>query len=111
MGIDIACVNDAPVADAIADVSVMETVAVSIDAGAAFSDVDSAALAFSATGLPASLGIDPVTGAISGTPALGDAGSYAIEVTADDGDAQATAGFTLTVTPFVADIFSDGFED
>ena len=111
VGIDIACVNDAPVADAIADVSVMETVAVSIDAGAAFSDVDSATLAFSATGLPASLGIDPVTGAISGTPALGDAGSYAIEVTADDGDAQTTAGFTLTVTPFVADIFSDGFED
>jgi hypothetical protein len=56
-------------------------------------------LTWSATGLPADLTIDPTTGLISGTIAVGADGSspYAVTVTATDGIASASQTFGWTV--------------
>ncbi|MCL7406453.1 VCBS domain-containing protein [Paradonghicola geojensis] len=55
------------------------------DLPAGFSDVDTSdRFTYSATGLPAGLSIDPVTGRISGTPST--AGSFKVIITADDGN-------------------------
>jgi VCBS repeat-containing protein len=76
---------------------------VSFSVAAAFSDPDGDTLSFSATGLPAGLSIDPVTGVISGTlaPAAATAGpgslGHTVTVTADDGQGGSISqSFTLT---------------
>ena len=74
----------------------------SIDTAPFFVDPDGDPLAYSATGLPAGLAIDPATGRISGTidPAAStvSGGIYPIVVTVrDPAGATTTAGFTLTV--------------
>ncbi len=78
-------------------------------AGPAFSDPDGDGLTFSASGLPASLVISPVTGTISGTPTNAEVGTYAVTITATDQDgASAALAFGLAVRDSV--IFGDGFE-
>ena len=59
-----------------------------IDIGALVTDPNGQILAFSATGLPAGLTIDPATGIISGTPASDASlfGPYSVVVTAVDPD-------------------------
>ena len=108
--ITVTCLNVAPVAGVIDDLTVLFGTAVDLPAGEAFSDADGDTLAFSQTGLPATLSIDPVTGEITGTPGEADIGSYPITVTAEDPDGEtATASFTLTVVGLP--LFADGFED
>jgi len=69
---------------------------------------------YGASGLPASLGIDTMTGVIGGVPVAGDvAGSpYTVMVTAQDGGAGQSLSFRLTVDAedevvFFADMESD----
>ena len=88
-------VNDAPVASGtIADQSDDDAgVVAGVATSSFFSDIDGDVLGYSASGLPAGLSIDPVTGVISGTidnsasqggPASD--GVYSVTVTADDGN-------------------------
>ncbi len=68
------------------------------------SDPENETLAYSASGLPTGLDIDPSTGVISGTIDLGtsDGSPYSVEVTAADGSGSGTADFTWTVNPKIA---------
>ena len=101
-------VNQAPVlAEPLPDREAREGDALSVPAGAGFSDREGAPLSFSATGLPPGLSLDPATGTISGTIAAGaaaqDGGRFLIAVTADDGDGGRTrADFVLLVQPALA---------
>ncbi|HML77906.1 putative Ig domain-containing protein, partial [Geobacter sulfurreducens] len=65
------------------------------------SDADGDLLSFSATGLPAGLGINAGTGLISGTISVGAAaaGPYTVTVTASDGIASISTTFAWTVAP------------
>jgi hypothetical protein len=73
----------------------------SFDVSPFFSDPDGDTLTFGASGLPSSLSIDFATGRIFGTLSAADAGSpskaYSIDVTASDGSATASGGYTLNV--------------
>ncbi|MEE8599585.1 putative Ig domain-containing protein [Euzebya tangerina] len=90
--------NAAPTIDPIADQTADEGDEIALAVTA--SDPNSDPLAFSATGLPVDLSIDPDTGAISGTLSQTSAGSYPVEVTADDGlGGTDTESFTFTVNP------------
>ena len=60
-------------------------------------DPESLPLVFGASGLPAELGIDPVTGEIHGTLGYESAASYAVTVTAHDGFQAGEASFALDV--------------
>ena len=95
----LAVTNPAPVvASPVADGSAVDGDAVRLETG--FADPDGDALSYSATGLPAGLSIDPVTGIISGTLAsdASRGGPYTVVVTATDGDgASADDAFTLAV--------------
>ncbi|RXZ65503.1 Ig-like domain-containing protein [Pelagerythrobacter rhizovicinus] len=96
LDITVTPVNDAPTADILppradADADVIA----GIDVSPAFSDVEGDTLTYAATGLPAGLTLDPVTGIISGTidnsasqtgTAGNPAGIYTVVVTADDGN-------------------------
>jgi YVTN family beta-propeller protein len=59
------------------------------------SDVNGDTLSYSATGLPAGLGINTTTGAITGTPTT--AAVYNVTVTVSDGSASANAPFQWTI--------------
>ncbi|WP_141352285.1 VCBS domain-containing protein, partial [Zoogloea ramigera] len=94
--------NDAPVqVGALPGVNGTDAQPVTIPTAAAFADPDTGdTLTFSATGLPPGLGIDPVTGLITGTLASDASvrGAYPITVTVTDGaGAQTTQTFTLSV--------------
>jgi hypothetical protein len=113
--ITIACDNQAPVAGSLADDSATELLPYSRDVSDAFSDPDGDELAFSATGLPASLTIDAASGVISGTPAFGERGAYSITVRASDDEGLfAEASFVLEIGAAAplpdGGIFRDGFE-
>ena len=61
-----------------------------------FADADAGdVLSYAASGLPEGVTIDPATGALSGAPAR--AGSFEVTITASDGEAEVSAGFTLEV--------------
>jgi uncharacterized protein (TIGR03437 family) len=69
----------------------------------------SGSYAWSATGLPAGLGIGAATGIISGTPATNSGSPYTVQVTVTDGaSAQATRGYSLTIdaasSPLIAGV-------
>ena len=81
--------NDAPDADALSPLMGTDGAPVSLALGASFRDVDGDALTFAAVGLPPGLGIDPLTGAVTGTISAGASGPtgnaiYRITVTATD---------------------------
>ena len=90
--------NQPPVLDAeIADQTVTEGDIVSIDVSGSFSDPDGDALAFTQTGLPASMDISGA-GVVSGTPIAADVGPHTVTVTATDpGGALVSDTYTLTV--------------
>jgi len=74
-----------------------------------FADDDSVhgeVLTLSATGLPASLAINPSSGRISGTTTDADVGTHNIVITVADDEtpiaATASVSFSLTVTPFIS---------
>ena len=95
-------INDAPVGTPANQVS-SDGQAVSIDVGAAFTDIDSADIDYMITGLPVGLSYDPETGIITGTLASnasqgGSGGVYTITIDATDGTATTTQTFTFTVS-------------
>ena len=99
-------VNDAPTADPLADLANADSDTVSVGLAAFFHDVDAPegdTLRFSAIGLPPGLGIDPVSGVVTGTidPAASLGGPYTVVVTATDlagTGLPVTATFEWTVT-------------
>lgn len=70
----------------------------SVSLAIAATDPDGDALSFSASGLPAGLGINATTGVIAGTVPSGAAGTYVANVSATDGVLLSTVSFTWTVT-------------
>jgi VCBS repeat-containing protein len=107
--IEVNGVNDAPVGAAVTPPPATEGHAIVIPVGPQFTDVDNGdVLTFTATGLPIGLTIDPATGLISGTPAIGSGanGPYTVTVLADDGHGGVTPiTFTLDVkVPEVAPV-------
>ncbi|MBW5415824.1 Ig-like domain-containing protein [Pseudomonas sp. MAG002Y] len=106
-------VNDDPTSNGpMPDQTVDDGSTFNLDVSSYFADVDTDLLSFSASGLPAGLSIDPVTGVISGTLA-GNAssqainGAYRITLTASDGQGGSVSRpLLLTVTnplPVTAD--------
>ncbi len=96
-------VNDAPISTPIAPRTSPDSAIVSVPVAANFSDIDNASLAFSATGLPAGLSIDAVTGVISGTidkaASQINGGIYSVTVTATDAGGLTTSQiFSWSVT-------------
>jgi VCBS repeat-containing protein len=89
-------INDAPVANALADVAVDEDNPVDIDLSAVFTDVDSAVLTLSSNA-PAWLSI--VNGHLVGQPPANLNGEIDITVTASDGALTASDTFKLTINP------------
>ena len=96
--------NDGPVLDvALLNQSATQDTAFSYQVPAnTFSDLDGDVLTYSASladgsSLPAWLGFDANTGALSGTPGNSDVGSVSVTVTASDGLASASSTFTLNV--------------
>lgn len=91
--------NDAPVSSPIASQSDSDADVVSLPTANAFTDIDGDTLTYSATGLPGGLSIDPATGVITGTidanASVVNGGSYAVTVTANDGNG-GTADTTFT---------------
>src|SRR5439155_21513959 len=60
-------------------------------------DLDGDALTYSATGLPASLTLNPATGLVAGTLSFTSAGSYAVTAPVSDGTVSNSQTFTWTV--------------
>jgi FtsP/CotA-like multicopper oxidase with cupredoxin domain len=89
--------NSAPIAGTLEDQVGRENEDFMFDTSHAFSDPDGDLLSFATTGLPASLVIDPASGVIAGRPVPGEAGLYAVVVSASDGELQAESGFTLHI--------------
>ena len=122
VNITVTPVNDAPVGVGTignqADIDA-ETIA-GLDVSGFFADVDGDTLSYSASGLPAGLTIDPITGIIGGTvdrsASQGGAGGvYTVTVTANDGNGGTAAQtFTWAVTnpaPTAGDNASTTLED
>ena len=92
----VANVNRAPVLTQPASQNHAENATVSLALVA--SDPDGTSLTYSATGLPASLGVNSTTGLISGTLTSTSAGSYSVTATVSDGALATSATFAWTVT-------------
>ncbi len=86
--------NRAPVLGAIGNQTHDENSSVSLSTGA--TDADGDTLTYTASGLPAGLGINSSTGQITGTVS-GSAGAYNVTVTASDGSLSDSEAFTWTV--------------
>ena len=96
-------INDAPVATPLPSVITVDSAPLTINAAAAFSDIDGDTLKYSQTGLPAGLSIDPDTGIIRGTidhsaSQGAPGGVYHVRVFADDNHGSVTpVMFDITV--------------
>jgi hypothetical protein len=88
--------NAAPVAATIGNRTAVEGQSFTLNLAGFFSDPDGDSLTFTQAGLPAGLTLSP-TGVLSGV--AGADGSFQIQVTASDGVASVTSGFTLSVAP------------
>jgi large repetitive protein len=110
-------VNDAPTTLALPNLFDSNSETVSVPVGPAFADVDGNTLTFAATGLPAGLSIDPVTGVVSGTVSPtasaggpGSNGVYTVTVTASDGNGGTVSSiFTWTISNTPPLAVDDGF--
>lgn len=92
--INVTPVNDAPVATQVEDFNGRADRFFEQNVSASFSDVDGDTLAFTASGLPLGLTINP-DGTIEGTPVA--ASVTQVTVTASDGEFSASSTFTLTI--------------
>ena len=98
VSLTITAVNDGPSAAPIADRDSTAGTSVTFDAATAFTDVDGDTLAYSATGLPPGLSLDPATGQVTGT--LTTPGNYSVTLSAADGNGgNASTTFIWTVEP------------
>jgi len=95
--INLTDVNDvAPVfSDTVADITIDQSGSIDINVAQLVSDVEGDVITYTATGLPEGVSIDSVSGVISGTASV--AGSYTVEVTADDSMNQTTTSFMIAV--------------
>ncbi len=86
--VNVGAVNDVPTTTGLADRNNLDGQFVSVNVSASFADSDGDPLTYTATGLPAGLTINPVTGIISGTIDISasQAGPYTVTVTASDGN-------------------------
>jgi VCBS repeat-containing protein len=106
-------INDAPEAGALPPRSAEDGSTVSLALSPTFTDPEGGALAFTATGLPPGLTINPATGVVSGAivaSASGPTGSfdYSVTVTARDaGGAETSRTFVWTVTNPAPDARND----
>lgn len=115
--LDIACVNDLPITvGSLGNVSANAGTLLQIATAGAFSDADGDLLVYSVSStptLPATLSIDPVSGQISGTPIVADAGVYTVSVRATEPaplTGFVTQTFTLTLNGVSVILFANGFE-
>ena len=115
-------VNDAPVTFGLPNLTDGNNEAISVPLAPAFSDADDTVLVYAATGLPAGLSIDPVTGQVTGTTSAtastggpGGNGIYTVTVRATDPSGQfVETTFTWTINnqpPTAIDDTYNGFED
>ena len=88
-------VNQPPVLEMLANRTSMEGASISFAFAAG--DPDGDVLVYSATGLPASIVLDPATGIVAGTVSYTSAGEYLVTVTVSDGRVSATRTFTWVV--------------
>ena len=103
-------VNDAPVTSGIPPQNGDDGTNVSISIASSFGDPDGDKLTFTATNLPPTLTLDPVTGVISGALESGTAakGPYVVTVTATDpSGASVTTTFLYTVQNFPPSAVND----
>ncbi len=94
--------NDAPVATPLDAITTVDNAPLTLNTASSFTDADGDTLTYSATGLPAGLSIDAVTGLITGTidkaaSQGGTGGVYTVTILADDGNGGITP-VTLTIT-------------
>ncbi|WP_169449503.1 tandem-95 repeat protein [Oceanobacter kriegii] len=100
VSINVVGINDAPVISGTPTASVLEGQAYSFTPQV--TDSDSSNFRFELSGQPAWMSINSTTGVVSGTPSVGDAGTYSgIVITVDDGSTSnnlaSLAAFSLTV--------------
>lgn len=89
--------NTPPTAGTIPPQSAGRNAAYNLSLATFFSDVNSNALTYSATGLPSGLALNATTGLVSGTVTAA-LGNYSVTVTANDGrGGTVSTGFTLSV--------------
>ncbi|MET3761790.1 VCBS repeat-containing protein [Sphingomonas sp. UYEF23] len=103
-------VNDAPVTSGIPPQNGDDGTNVSISIASSFGDPDGDKLTFTATNLPPTLTLDPVTGVISGALESGTAakGPYVVTITATDpSGASVTTTFLYTVQNFPPSAVND----
>ncbi|WP_192918478.1 malectin domain-containing carbohydrate-binding protein [Salinigranum salinum] len=90
--------NTAPTIDAIADRTVVEGDSIDVSVSASDADGDSLSLSLGqAPGFVSLTDDGDGTGTVSVDTAAGDAGTYTVDVVADDGTATTTESFTVTV--------------
>ena len=112
-------VNDVPLAKPLSGQTNLDSQVISLPVASAFSDPDGDTLTFAATGLPAGLAINAVTGVISGTinhsASQINGGVYTVTVTANDGKGGTVSStFTWNVSnpaPVAANDSATGNED
>lgn len=98
VAINVACTNQPPVAvGAIAEQANAENDLINLSSAAHFSDPDGNTLAYTATGLPPGVAIGGSTGLIAGRLGFDAEGSYAVTVTASDGEFSVAQAFAWDV--------------
>jgi VCBS repeat-containing protein len=101
IAIEVVPVDDGPVGSPIANQAYSDSQTVQLDVFEYFSDIDTAGLAFSATGLPLGLSISAdgvITGTVSRDASQPNGGIYSVTVFASDGNSSVDQTFTVTVS-------------